>query len=85
MPARLVKGAIADAARRAKSFLKLKKQGRAYTGKHMVRRVTITYSDSQDWRLQGDAILLRTHHGWLEFESYERRSIRDCDTSSSLL
>ena len=66
MPTRLVKGAIADAARRAKSFLKLKKQGKAYTDKPEVKKVTITYPDVQDWRLQGDTILLRTHRGWLE-------------------
>jgi len=45
MPTRLVKGAITDAVRRAKSFLKLKKRGRAYTDKPEVRRVTITYPD----------------------------------------
>jgi predicted transposase len=66
MPTRLIKGAIADATRRAKSFLRLKKQGRAYTVKPTVGTVTITYSDNQDWWLQGDAILLRTHRGWLE-------------------
>ncbi len=66
MPTRLIKGAIADAARRAKSFVKLKKQGRAYTDKPEVRRVTITYPDSQDWRLRGDTVILRTHRGWLE-------------------
>ncbi|MEB2837153.1 MAG: IS200/IS605 family accessory protein TnpB-related protein [Desulfurococcales archaeon] len=66
MPTRLVKGAIADAARRAKSFLRLKRLGRAYTDKPEVKRVTITYPDNQDWRLQGDAILLKTHRGWLE-------------------
>lgn len=68
MPTRLVKGAIADAARRAKSFLKLRKQGRAYTDKPSVKRVTITYPDNQDWRLQGDTVLLRTHCGWLEVQ-----------------
>lgn len=66
MPTRLVKGAIADAARRAKSFLKLKKQGKAYTDKPVVRKVTITYLDSQDWRLHGGTIILKTHSGWLE-------------------
>jgi len=66
MPTRLVKGALVDAVRRAKSFLKLRKQGRAYTEKPVVKRVTITYPDAQDWRLQGDTILLRTHRGWLE-------------------
>lgn len=66
MPTRLVKGAIADAARRVKSFLKLKKQGKACTNKPAVKKVTITYPDSQDWRLQGETILLKTHRGWLE-------------------
>lgn len=51
MPTRLVKGAIADAARRAKSFLRLKRQGQAYTDKLEVRRITITHPDNQDWRL----------------------------------
>ena len=50
-PTRLVKGAIADAARRAKSFLRLKRQGQAYTDKLEVRRITITHPDNQDWRL----------------------------------
>ncbi|MEB3861912.1 MAG: IS200/IS605 family accessory protein TnpB-related protein [Desulfurococcales archaeon] len=66
MPTRLVKGAIADATRRAKSFLKLKKHSKAYTDKPEVRKVTVTYTDNQDWRLQGDTVLLRTHRGWLE-------------------
>jgi len=66
MPTRLVKGAIADAARRAKSFLRLKKRGRVYTDKPTVRKVTVTYPDNQDWKLQGDTVLLKTHRGWLE-------------------
>ncbi len=66
MPTRLVKGAIADATRRAKSFLKLKKHGKAYTDEPEVRKVTVTYPDAQDWKLRGDVILLRTHRGWLE-------------------
>ena len=47
--------------RRARSFRKSKKLGRAYTDKPMIRRITITYSDSQDWRLEGGVIKLRTH------------------------
>ena len=66
MPTRLVKGALVDAVRRAKSFLKLRKQGRAYTEKPVVKRVTITYLDTQDWKLQRDTILLKTHRGWPE-------------------
>jgi transposase len=31
-----------------------------------VRRVTITYSDSQDWRLEDGIIKLRTHEGWVQ-------------------
>jgi IS605 OrfB family transposase len=66
LPTRVVKGAYRDAVRRAKSFRKLKKRGRAYTEKPEVRRVTITYSDSQDWRLEDGIIKLRTHEGWVQ-------------------
>jgi len=42
---RVIKGAYRDVARRVKSFIKLKKKGKAYVGKPEVRRVTVTYSD----------------------------------------
>ncbi len=62
----VIKGAYRDAVRRAKSFRELKKRGRAYTGKPKVRSVTITYSDSQDWRFEDGVVKLKTHRGWVE-------------------
>jgi len=44
----------------------LKKKGLAKTDKPVVRRVTITYSDSQDWRLSNRAVEVRTHRGWIK-------------------
>jgi IS605 OrfB family transposase len=66
LPTRVIKGAYRDAARRAKSFRERKKKGKAYKDKPEVKRVTITYSDSQDWRLEDGVIKLRTHRGWVE-------------------
>jgi IS605 OrfB family transposase len=66
LPTRVIKGAYRDAARRAKSFRERVKKGKAYKDKPEVKRVTITYSDSQDWRLEGGVIKLRTHRGWIE-------------------
>jgi IS605 OrfB family transposase len=66
LPTRVIKGAYRDAARRAKSFRERKKKGKAYKDKPEVKRVTITYSDSQDWRLEGGVIKLKTHRGWVE-------------------
>jgi phosphopantetheinyl transferase (holo-ACP synthase) len=48
LPTRVIKGAYRDATRRAKSFRERKKKSRMYKDKPEVRRVTITYSDSQD-------------------------------------
>jgi IS605 OrfB family transposase len=66
LPTRVIKGAYRDVARRAKSFRERMKRGKAYKDKSEVRRVTITYSDSQDWRLEDGVIKLRTHRGWVE-------------------
>jgi transposase, IS605 OrfB family, central region len=66
LPTRVIKGAYRDAVRRAKSFRELKKRGRAYTDRPEVRRVTVTYSDSQDWKVENGVIKLRTHAGWIE-------------------
>jgi IS605 OrfB family transposase len=66
LPTRVIKGAYRDAARRAKSFRERKKKGKAYKDKPEVRSVTITYSDSQDWRLEGGVVKLRTRRGWVE-------------------
>jgi IS605 OrfB family transposase len=66
LPTRVIKGAYRDAVRRAKSFRERRKRGKAYRDKPEVRRVTITYSDSQDWRLEDGVIKLRTRRGWVE-------------------
>jgi len=66
LPTRVIKGAYRDAARRAKSFRERKKKGKVYKDKPEVKRVTITYSDSQDWRLEDGVIKLKTHMGWVE-------------------
>jgi IS605 OrfB family transposase len=66
LPTRVIKGAYRDVVRRAKSFRELKKRRRAYTEKPEVRRVTITYSDSQDWRMENGLIKLRTQEGWIQ-------------------
>jgi IS605 OrfB family transposase len=66
LPTRVIKGAYRDAVRRARSFRERKKKGKVYKDKPEVRRVTITYSDSQDWRLKDGVIKLRTHRGWVE-------------------
>jgi IS605 OrfB family transposase len=62
----VIKGAYRDATRRARSFRERKRKGRAYKDMPEVRRVTITYSDSQDWGLEDGVIKLRTHRGWVE-------------------
>ena len=66
LPTRVIKGCYRDAVRRAKSFRELKKKGLAKTDKPVIRKVTITYSDSQDWRLSNGAIEVRTHRGWIK-------------------
>jgi IS605 OrfB family transposase len=76
LPTRVIKGAYRDAARRAKSFRERKKKGKAYKDKPEVRRVTITYSDSQDWRLEDGVIKLRTHRGWVELRYRSHKQLR---------
>ena len=66
LPTRLIKGAYRDAARRAKSFRVAKKRGKAYTEMPEVRHVTLTFSDAQDWRLEGGALKLRIGGRWTE-------------------
>ena len=61
LPTRVVKGAYRDAVMRTKSFRKLKKRGMACTDKPEIRRVTLTYSDSQDWGIKSGVIKLKTH------------------------
>ena len=66
LPTRVIKGCYRDAVRRAKSFRELKKKGVAKTGRPVVRKVTVTYSDSQDWRLGNGVIELRAHREWVK-------------------
>jgi transposase, IS605 OrfB family, central region len=75
LPTRVIKGAYRDAVRRAKSFRELKKKGRAYTDRPEVRRVTVTYSDSQDWKVENGVIKLRTHAGWIELHYRNHRQL----------
>ena len=76
LPTRVIKGAYRDAVRRAKSFRERKKRGRVHKDKPEVRRVTITYSDSQDWRLEDGVIKLRTHRGWVELRCRSHKQLR---------
>jgi IS605 OrfB family transposase len=66
IPTRVIKGAYRDAARRAKSFRERLKKGKAYTRKPKVRRVTIVYSDNQDWKIENGSLKIRTFRGWVE-------------------
>ena len=66
LPTRIIKGCYRDAVRRAKSFRELRKKGVAKTDKPVVRKVTVTYSDSQDWRLRDGVVEVRTHRGWVK-------------------
>ena len=66
LPTRVIKGCYRDAVRRARSFREMKRRGVARTERLIVRRVTVTYSDSQDWRVRNGVIELRTHRGWIE-------------------
>ena len=63
LPTRLIEGAYRDAVRRAKSFRDAKKRGKAYTEAPEVRRVDLTFSDAQDWRLEDGALKLRIGGG----------------------
>jgi IS605 OrfB family transposase len=76
LPTRVVKGAYRDAVRRAKSFRELKKRGKAYAKRPEVRRVTITYSDSRDWRLEDGTIELRAREGWIELHYEGHKQLR---------
>jgi hypothetical protein len=51
-PTRIVKGFFRDSLRRAKSFKRMRKKGQAGRDRPEIRSITITYSDSQDWRLR---------------------------------
>jgi IS605 OrfB family transposase len=68
IPTRVIKGAYRDAARRAKSFRERLKKGKARTGKPEVRRITIVYSDNQDWSIESGSLKIKTHRGWVELK-----------------
>jgi IS605 OrfB family transposase len=68
IPTRVIKGAYRDAARRAKSFRERLKKGKARTRKPEVRRVTIVYSDNQDWKIENGSLKIKTHRGWVELK-----------------
>ncbi len=76
LPTRLIKGAYRDAVRRAKSFRAAKKRGRAYTEAPEVRRVALTFSDAQDWRLESGALKLRIGGGWVELRCSGHKQLR---------
>jgi IS605 OrfB family transposase len=76
LPTRVIKGAYRDAVRRAKSFRERVKKGKVHKDKPEVKRVTITYSDSQDWRLEDGIIKLRTHRGWVELRCRSHKQLR---------
>jgi len=68
---RVIKGSFRDALRRVRSFNKLKRKGIAKTNRPKVKRVTITFSDSQDWELKNGAIWIKsdvTRDEWLELK-----------------
>jgi len=75
LPTRIIKGCYRDAARRAKSFRVLRDRGVAKTDRPEVRKVTITFSDSQDWKLEDGVIELRTHRGWIELHYRGHRQL----------
>ena len=75
LPTRIIKGCYRDAIRRVKSFKKLRKKGQAKRDRPEIRSITITYSDSQDWRLRDGAVELRTHRGWIRITYKNHRQL----------
>jgi len=75
IPTRVIKGAYRDAVRRAKSFRERLKKGKARTSKPEVRRVTIVYSDNQDWKIENGSLKVRTHRGWVELRYANNRQL----------
>ena len=72
---RVIKGCIRDTVRRAKSFRELKKKEIAKTDKPVVKRITLTYSDSQDWKLHDGVIVLKTHRGWIKIHYISHKQL----------
>jgi putative transposase len=75
LPTRLIKGAYRDATRRAKSSRAAKKRGKAYTEMPEVRRVALTSSDAQDWRLEGGALKLRIGGRWVDLRCSSHKQL----------
>jgi len=68
---RVIKGSYRDVLKSVKSFKESKRKGKAKTDKPAVKRVTITFSDSQDWKLENGAIWIRSNmikDEWLELK-----------------
>jgi hypothetical protein len=62
LPTRIIKGFCREyALRRAKSFKKMKKRRQAEKDRPEIRSITITYSDSQNWRMGEGYVEVRTH------------------------
>ena len=72
---RIIKGCYRDAVRRAKPFRELKKKGMAKTDKPVIKKVTIIFSDSQDWRIKDGVIEVRTHRGWVKIHYRVHRQL----------
>jgi len=74
LPSHYAYTACQDAATRAKSFLELRKEGRARKELPEVKRITI-WLDDHLWRLDGvTSIMVATHKGWIpvEFEPHKQ-------------
>jgi len=74
LPSHYAYTACQDAATRAKSFLELRKEGRARKELPEVKRITI-WLDDHLWRLNGvTSIMVATHKGWIpvEFEPHKQ-------------
>ncbi|RLG85528.1 MAG: transposase [Thermoprotei archaeon] len=68
LPSHYVHTACQDVATRIKSFMELKKRGRAFTEKPAVRKVSI-WLDDHLWKPLGyTAIKVATHRGWVVIE-----------------
>jgi IS605 OrfB family transposase len=53
----------------------LRKKGQAGRDRPEMRSITITYSDSQDWRLREGATEVRTHRGWIRIGYRNHRQL----------
>jgi len=68
LPSHYIHTACQDASARVESFLDLKKRGRAYTERPVVRRVSV-WLDDHLWKPLGyTAIRVATHRGWIAIE-----------------